>query len=89
MDDQIYCGAPSNIYSVFHFLCDIHQPLGLDVNPKKLVTPTTSVVCLGTLVDSETRTMSVSPEKLEIIVQMYAGLQIKNFVQYNHGLLLV
>ena len=82
MDDQIYCGAPSNIYSAFHFLCDIHQPLGMDVN-HKLVKPTTSKVCQGTLVDSETRTMSVPPEKLEIIVQMYAGLQ-KNFVQRDN-----
>ena len=49
VDGQIYCGStPSNIYSAFHLLCFILQQLCLDVNPKKLVAPTTSMGCLGT-----------------------------------------
>ena len=39
VDDLIYCGTPSNIYSAFHFLCDLIRQLGVDVNPKKLVQP--------------------------------------------------
>ena len=35
------------------------------------------MVCLGILVDTEARTMSVPPEKLETIVQMCAEWQTK------------
>ena len=33
-------------------LSDLLHQLGLDIKPKKLVTPVTSMVCLGILVDN-------------------------------------
>ena len=52
------------------FLLQLLPNLGLDINKKKLVPPTTFMICLGILVNSETRTMSVPPEKLESITAM-------------------
>ena len=46
----------------------MHQ-LGLKINPKKLVEPSTSVVCLGILINTEDRTMSIPPAKLQEIIQ--------------------
>ena len=62
--DLIYCDLPSKIYPAYQFLLQLLPKLGLDINKKKLVPPTTSMICLGTLVNSETRTMSEPPEKL-------------------------
>ena len=75
VDDIIYCGTPSKIHTVFQFLVNLLDQLGLAVNPKKLVSPTTSIVCLDILVDTETRTMSVPPEKLENIIETCAEWQ--------------
>ena len=40
------------------------------VSNKKLVPPSTQVVCLGILVDTKTLTVSIPPEKLQVIKQM-------------------
>ena len=61
VDDIINCGTPSKIDPAFQFLVDLLDELGLDVIPKKVVDPTTSMVCLGKLVNTETRSMSVPP----------------------------
>ena len=72
VDDIIYCGTPSKIHPAFQFLVNLLYQLGLILNSKKLVSPTTSMGCLGILIDTETRTMSVPPEKLEHVIQMCA-----------------
>ena len=79
VDDIIYCGIPSKIEPAFKFLVDLLHHLGLDINPKKLVAPSTAMVCLGILVDTKTRTMSIPPEKLDNIVNMCAQWQNKKF----------
>ena len=76
VDDLIYCDTPSNIYPALNMLSDLQQ-LGLDVNPKKLVASTTSMVCLGILVNTETRTMSVPTEKLQSIIKMCTEWETK------------
>ena len=78
VDDIIQCGTPSKIHLAFQFLVDLLGQLGLTLNSKKLVSPTTSMVCLGILIDIETRTMSVPPEKLEN-VKMCDEWQNKKF----------
>ena len=70
VDDLIYCDLPSKIHEAYEFLLKLLPELGLDINKKKLVPPTTSMICLGILVDSQARTMSVPPEKLASIVTM-------------------
>ena len=79
VDDIIYCGTPSEITPAFKFLTHLIHQLGLDINPKKLVAPTTSMICLGILVDTRTRTMSVPPEKLQNIARMCVEWQNKKF----------
>ena len=70
VDDLIYCDLPSKIYQAYQFLLQLLPMLGLDINTKKLVPPTTSMICLGISVNSETRTMSVPPEKLASIADI-------------------
>ena len=79
VDDLIYCDLPSKIYPAYQFLLQLLPKLGLDINKKKLVPPTTSMICLEILVNSETRTMSVPPEKLQSIVAMCHEWQNKKF----------
>ena len=53
VDDLIYCDLPSKIHEAYQFLLQLLPKLGLNINKKKLVPPTTSMICLGILVDSQ------------------------------------
>ena len=70
IDDLIYIGLPSNITASYDFLLHLLQELGLDISENKLVAPSTSVVCLGILVDSVNQTISIPKEKLAEIVKL-------------------
>ena len=70
VDDLIYCGVPSNIHQSFEILLKLLTQLSLHINLKKLVAPCTSLVCLGILINTETKTMSVPPDKLENVISM-------------------
>ena len=70
IDDLIYTGLPSNINHSFQFLLQLLQELGLDISHKKLVSPSTSVVCLGIHMDTVNRTLSIPHEKLAEIVNI-------------------
>ena len=52
------------------FLLSLLQDLGLQVSKKKLVPPSTEVVCLGILINTVHKTISVPPEKLQEIKNM-------------------
>ena len=67
IDDLIYVGLPSKIYDSYTFLLSLLQDLGLEISKSKLVEPSTQVVCLGILVDTVNRTISVLPDKLQDI----------------------
>ena len=77
MDDLIYCGTPSTIFSAYETLSSLLLQLGLQISVKKLVPPSTSVTCLGILIDTETRTMSVPPEKLHNTLELCCQWQNK------------
>ena len=79
VDDLIYCGLPSNIHQSFETLLELLTQLGLTINPKKLVAPPTSLVCLGVLINTKTRTMSVPPDKLDSIMDMCYQWKTKKF----------
>ena len=64
IDDLIYTGLPSKIYHSYQFLLNLLQDLGLAISPEKLIPPTTSAICLGILVDTKARTISIPSEKL-------------------------
>ena len=70
IDDLIYTGLPSEIHSSFKFLKELLLELGLDISLKKLVPPSTSVICLGILVDCITKTVSIPADKLQEITQL-------------------
>ena len=79
IDDLIYTGLPSDIHSSFQFLKDLLLELGLDISVKKLVPPSTSVVCLGILVDSLTRTVAIPIDKLSEIRQLCLDWTLKTY----------
>ena len=70
IDDLIYTALPSNIHNSFQFLLQLLQELGLDISHKKLVSPSTSVVCLGIRIDTVNRTLSIPDTKLDEVVNI-------------------
>ena len=67
IDDLIYIGLPSKIDKAFNDLLCILRQLGLDISQKKLVAPSTSAICLGILINTVDRTISIPAEKLKHI----------------------
>ena len=67
IDDYVGFGVPSVAHASFVSLFDLMKQLGLTVSDKKLVPPSTQVVCLGVLIDTEKGTVSIPPEKLHQI----------------------
>ena len=63
-DDLIQCDLPSKIDHSYQYSLNLFQQLGLPISDKKLVPPTTSVGCLGILVDTVARTISATPATL-------------------------
>ena len=70
LDDLIQCDIPSKIDHAYEFLLHLLQQSGLPISAKKLVPPTTAAVCLGILVDTVAKIISVPSEKFQKIVQM-------------------
>ena len=79
IDDLIYTGLPSKINHSFHFLLHLLQDLGLDISQKKLVPPSTSVICLGIQIDTVNRTLSIPHDKLIQIVNICQSWQSKTY----------
>ena len=52
IDNLIYTSLPSQMDACFTFLKNLLTELDLEISTKKLVPPSTSVTCLGTLIDS-------------------------------------
>ena len=69
-DDLIYVGLPSQIDAAFDFLMSLLSDLGLEVSTKKLVSPSTSVVCSGYPNRHPGENYIHSPEKLAQIVDL-------------------
>ena len=84
IDDLIFTGLPSKIHSAYQFLQGLLQELGLDISQKKLVPPSTSVTCLGILIDTIHRTISIPPTKLQEITNMCKNWVTKTFCSKTH-----
>ena len=67
VDDYVGFDIPSDAGASFDLLFDLLQKLGLTVSQKKLVPPTTSVVCLGVEINTLTGTVSIPADKLRQI----------------------
>ena len=70
IDDFLCISLPSKINQSYVRLQELLAELGLTVSDKKLVTPSTKVVCLGILVDTVQCTVSIPPDKLHSIKQL-------------------
>ena len=70
IDDLIYIGLPSKIHESYAFLLSLLQDLGLEISQKKLVPPSMEVVCLGILINTVNKTISIPSEKLQEIKNM-------------------
>ena len=68
IDDLLYVGTPTKIWSSYYDLLQLLQDL--EVSQSKLVPPSTQVICLGILVDTVNKTLSVPQDKLKDIVNM-------------------
>ena len=73
IDDLIYMGLTSDVHSAFHFLKDLLAELGLHISFKKLVPPSTSVVCLGILVELISNPASISTDRVRFPAQPQVG----------------
>ena len=62
IDDHLIFGHKQKCNDAFDRLTSLLQELGFTINQDKNVRPTTSVVCLGILFDTNTFTMSVPPK---------------------------
>ena len=93
IDDLIYIGLPSSVHQAYESLLHLLQELGLEISSKKLHPPDTKVVCMGILIDTIHRTMSIPAETLQQIIQVcheWSDKRIctKNQLQSLLGLLL-
>ena len=64
IDNYVGFGVPSVAHASFVSLFDLMKDLNLTISDKKLIPPSTQVVCLGVLIDTERGTVSIPPEKL-------------------------
>ena len=63
IDDYIGVALPSVASDAFDALVDVMRQFGLTISKKKLVSPSTQVVCLGVLIDSIEGTIQIPPPK--------------------------
>ena len=75
IDDLLYVGTPSEIWTSYYDLLQLLQDLGLEVSHSKLVPPSTQVICLGIAVDIIQKTLSIPEDKLKDIINMVNNWQ--------------
>ena len=63
--DDFLCPPPSKIGKTYSRMQQLLGELAVAVGPKKLVLPSTKVVCHGILVDTVNCTFSITPDELE------------------------
>ena len=64
IDEYVGMGVPDITHASFNVLFQLMGDLGLTISDKKLVAPSTQVVCLGILINTENGTVSIPPDKL-------------------------
>ena len=79
VDDFLGVATPDVARRSYDALRQVMRQLGLDVSTKKLVSPSTSVVCLGVNIDTIDATISIPDEKLGQIVAMVQEWSKKQF----------
>ena len=59
IDDHIYVSLPSNIDQSYQLFLSLLADLGLQTSKSKLVPPSTEVICLGILINTVAKTISI------------------------------
>ena len=78
IDDILEIDVPSKIEASFDALQSLLHDLGFEISKKKLVAPTTSMNCLGILVDTINFTLAIPQAKMEEILQVCEQWRHKN-----------
>ena len=93
IDDYVGVGVPSVAHASYEALLELMDQLGLTINEKKLVPPSTCVTCLGVMIDTVAGTIAIPPEKLatiltEVRLWLHCDVASKCQLQSILGLLL-
>ena len=78
IDDLNSTGLPSKIPQSYNLLLQLLEQLSLKISIEKLVSPSTCVTCLGILVNTENRTISIPESKLQDIEKLCHSWENKN-----------
>ena len=70
IDDVIGHALPSKAFKSFNRLHQMLGELGFDISSKKLVSPSTSVICLGVEISTTDFTVSIPPSKMAEIIHI-------------------
>ena len=74
IDDVNGHALPSKAFKSFNRLHQMLVELGIDISDQKVVSPSTSVICLGVEISTTNFTLSIPPAKLEEIIQICKNL---------------
>ena len=85
IDDFGGAETPQQSAAAFQTLGSLLTDLGLDTSPDKASPPATVMVFLGVLVNSDERTVSVSPERLQELFSRCSSLLSVRVVQYTQS----
>ena len=73
--DYVGVGIPNIASASFLALIELMNELGLTISQKKLVPPSTQMMCLDVLIDTDSGTISIPPGKLRDVMSiMYQWL---------------
>ena len=79
VDDFVGVATPSVAHQSYEHLTKLLERLGLDVSVKKLVSPSTSAICLGVEIDTVAKTIAIPQEKLDRIHRLLDEWRHKRF----------
>ena len=79
IDNLLYVGTPTQIWDSYHYLFKL-----LEVSQSKPIPPSSKVICLGILVDSVNKMLSIPGEKLQEISDMVQSWHDKKTCTKTH-----
>ena len=79
IDDILGIDIPSKIDASFDTLQSLFRDLGFEISVKKLIAPTTSMNCLGIMVDTTNFTLAIPQAKMQEILQTCDQWRHKNY----------
>ena len=80
VDDMIGCSKKSDADDQCDFLLSLLERLGFPISPKKLVRPTQVCNCLGIMVNTKDKTLFISDEKQQEIINKCKHIQTQTHI---------